>query len=83
MFSLKDKERYAGYTKDLKKRIGEHEQGLVESTKNRRPLQLIYYEACCNEEDARKREKYFKTKWGFLYLEKRLKDSYKNIFKKL
>lgn len=79
LLSLKDKERYVGYTKDLKKRIKEHIKGLVESTRNRRPIELIYYEACLNEDDARKREKYLKTKWGFLYIEKRLKGFYKKL----
>ena len=31
------------------------------STKDRRPLELIYYEACLNEKDAFRREKYLKT----------------------
>lgn len=79
LLSIKDKERYAGYTNDLKNRIVQHNNGLVESTKNRRPLKLIYYEACLTEEDARKREKYLKTKWGFLYLKKRLNSFYKKL----
>lgn len=30
----------------------------VKSTRHRRPLELIYFEACLNQEDAIKREKY-------------------------
>lgn len=41
----KDLKFYSGFTKDLKLRFEQHEKGMVESTKNRRPLQLIYYEA--------------------------------------
>ncbi|MFC1841430.1 GIY-YIG nuclease family protein, partial [Thermodesulfobacteriota bacterium] len=37
---------YVGYTKDLKLRFEQHNKGKVESTKDRRPLKLIYYEAC-------------------------------------
>ena len=43
LFSLKDKKLYAGYSKDVKLRFEQHKKGLVESTKNRRPLELIYY----------------------------------------
>jgi len=35
-----------GYTKNLKLRIEQHNNGEVQSTKYRRPLELIYYEAC-------------------------------------
>ena len=41
LFSLKDKKLYAGYTKDVKLRFEQHKKGLVESTKNRRPLELM------------------------------------------
>jgi putative endonuclease len=33
---------YAGFTQDLKLRFEHHQKGLVESTKDRRPLKLIY-----------------------------------------
>jgi len=56
--SLKDGNFYKGYTKDLKKRFEDHNKGKVESTKPRIPFELIYYEACRNEEDALHREKY-------------------------
>jgi len=71
--SSKDKENYTGYTKNLKLRFEQHIKGLVDSTKNRRPLKLIYYEACLSQQDATKREKYLKTFYGKLYLHKRLK----------
>ena len=59
--SMKDLKFYTGFTKHLKLRFNEHKKGHVDSTKDRRPLKLIYYEACLNENDARKREKYLKT----------------------
>jgi putative endonuclease len=71
--SEKDNKLYTGYTKDLKLRFEQHNNGLVDSTKNRRPLKLIYYEACLNQNDATKREKYFKTHHGRMFLHKRLK----------
>ena len=75
MLSKKDKEFYAGFTKDLKIRIKDHQRGLVGSTAGRRPLELIYYEACLNEKDAIAREKYFKTGFGRKFLKNRL-DNY-------
>lgn len=44
------------------------------STKLRRPLKLIYFEACLNEDDAKQREKYFKSTIGRRYLSKRLQN---------
>lgn len=71
--SEKDNKLYTGYTKDLKLRFEQHQKGLVESTKNRRPLKLIYYEACLNQQDATHREKYLKTAYGKQFLKSRLK----------
>ena len=50
--SGKDMNFYVGFTKNLKLRFEQHNKGLVESTKDRRPLNLIYYEVCLNENDA-------------------------------
>lgn len=70
--SLKDKKLYIGFTNDLKSRFLDHNKGLVESTKTRKPLELIYYEACLLEEKALKREKYFKTSFGRRFLKSRI-----------
>lgn len=53
--SLKDKKLYIGYTNDLKRRMAEHQNGLSQSTKYRIPLELIYYEAYKNKQDAQER----------------------------
>jgi len=74
--SEKDGKNYAGYTKDLNLRFEQHNRGKVESTKYRRPLKLIYFEACLNQQDALKREKYFKTHYGKMFLKNRLKNWY-------
>ncbi|MGB5895864.1 MAG: GIY-YIG nuclease family protein [Ignavibacteriaceae bacterium] len=71
--SIKDNKFYIGFTKDLKLRFEHHKKGLVESTKDRRPLKLIYYEACLDKNDARKREKYLKSYHGKMFLKRRLK----------
>ena len=44
----------------------------VESTKDRLPIKLIYYEAGIDEKDARAREKYLKSGIGKRYLRNRL-----------
>ncbi len=71
--SKKDKKFYTGYTNNLKLRFELHQKGRVDTTKNRRPLKLIYYEACLNQQDATHREKYLKTYHGKLFLRNRLK----------
>lgn len=71
--SKKDNKNYVGYTKNLKLRFEQHKKGLVATTKNRRPLILIYYEACLNQQDATHREKYLKTYHGKQFIKQRLK----------
>jgi len=39
---------YTGYTSDLRKRLENHKKGLVPSTRNRLPVELIYFEGCKN-----------------------------------
>jgi putative endonuclease len=69
-----DNNLYVGYTHNLEQRLEQHNDGNVYSTKRRRPLNLIYYEACLNQQDATHREKYLKTSWGKRYLKTRLKN---------
>ena len=71
--SEKDDNLYVGFTKDLKRRFEKHSKGQVESTRDRRPLNLIYYEACLSQDDATKREKYLKSYHGRIFLKNRLK----------
>ena len=73
LLSKKDSKFYTGYTKNIKLRLDTHNKGLVRSTKNRRPLVLVYYESCCNQQDATKREKYLKTTYGKRYIRGRIK----------
>jgi len=67
--SLKDDKKYTG----LPSRFEAHQNGEVPSTKDRKPFKLIYFEACLNQQDATKREKYLKTHYGKLFLGNRLK----------
>jgi putative endonuclease len=71
--SKKDNKFYVGYTEDLKKRLKEHNEDKVSSTKSRKPLELIFYEAFVNKKDAILREKFLKTGWGRRHLKKSLK----------
>lgn len=71
--SQKDGNFYTGFTQNLKLRFEQHNKGMVESTKDRRPLTLVYYEACLDRDDATRREKYLKTYHGKMFLRKRLK----------
>ncbi len=71
--SQADMKMYVGYSRDLQKRFEQHQKGAVRSTKTRRPLVLLYYEACLDQHDAVRREKYFKTYYGKMFLKKRLK----------
>ena len=70
--SAKDREWYTGATSDLRARVQSHNQGQVGSTRPRRPLKLIYYEACLCEADAWRRERFLKTGKGKRYLRRRL-----------
>ena len=72
--SRKDRKNYIGYTNNLKERIHQHNKGYVFSTRSRRPFELIYYESCLNEEDAKQREQYLKSTTGRRWLGKRLKN---------
>ncbi|MFA6917674.1 MAG: GIY-YIG nuclease family protein [Candidatus Gracilibacteria bacterium] len=62
--SLKDGKSYTGYTKNLERRFQEHVTGRVKSTRNRRPLKLIYSETFNTKTEALIREKYLKTRQG-------------------
>lgn len=73
MLQNKSNRWYTGSTHDLRKRFNEHNAKKSEYTKHRGPYQLIYYEACLNEQDAKAREIYLKSGMGKRYLKNRLK----------
>ncbi len=70
--SKKDGKLYVGFCEDLRRRLKEHNSGLIEATRKRKPLELIYYEACKSKYDAIQREKGFKTGFGRAYLKRRI-----------
>jgi len=79
LLSLTDYKFYIGFTQDVAKRVKEHNSGKVPSTQPRRPFEIVYYEAHLSQEDAQRRERYFKTSKGKTTLKQILKDSLENI----
>jgi len=74
--SKKDGNCYIGSTNDLERRLSEHNNGLVFSTKLRVPFEIIYYEAYKAEKDARQREKNLKIRSrAYAQLKRRIKES--------
>ena len=72
--SIRDGKRYIGYTANIKRRMEEHKSGETLSLKPRLPVRLIYFEACLDEKDARRREHYLKTTQGMRFLGLRLQE---------
>lgn len=64
LFSEKDHLLYIGFTSNLERRIEQHNAGFTKSTSCRRPLKLVFCEHYLFENDARKREMYFKSTAG-------------------
>lgn len=74
--SKKDNSLYIGYTNDLKRRFVEHNNSENQSTKNKTPFELVYYEAYKTQSDAKYREKNLKRFSGATtQLKRRIKDS--------
>lgn len=73
-----DNNFYTGETSDLLKRFKEHNQGKNQSTKGRKPFELIYYESYLLKSDAVAREKYLKTSMGKRVIKKQLSNFLKN-----
>ena len=57
--SKKDGKLYVGCTGNFKLRLKQHQEGLVVSTRNRRPLDLVYKEEFDTKEETQARERYF------------------------
>lgn len=70
-------ELYIGYTSNLKNRFEQHKSKMVQTTKKFDSVELVYYEACGNKTDARKRELQLKTGFGRGYLKRRLENHFK------
>jgi putative endonuclease len=51
---------YIGYTNDFERRLKEHNEGLSNYTKRKRPWKLFYLESFDSKRDALKRELFLK-----------------------
>ena len=73
LFSKKDRCLYTGSTPNLKTRIIKHKKGFVKATKNRLPIELVYYESYALSSDAKSREIFLKGGKGKAELKVQLK----------
>ncbi|MEX0622054.1 MAG: GIY-YIG nuclease family protein [Candidatus Woykebacteria bacterium] len=72
LLRLKDKSVYTGSTPKLKERLNEHQNGLVGSTKDLRPVKLVWYCEFTDRLKALRFERYLKTGSGQAFRNKRL-----------
>jgi len=63
---------YVGITKNIPRRLKEHNDGLVQSTKFYRPLRLVAYVAVETGAKARALERYLKVGSGKAFMKKRI-----------
>jgi len=77
--SKKDNRLYIGYTNDLQKRFKEHNSGISLATKPFRPYKLIFYETFLDRIDAKNREKYLKSGWGWKSIKIMLNNFLKSV----
>lgn len=63
-----DNRIYVGLTKNLLRRVGEHNSGFVKSTKAYKPWTVFYTEDADTRIEARQREKYLKSGFGKEFL---------------
>ncbi len=64
LYSVEFQEYYIGLTKDLRRRLNEHNRGNTKSTKAFRPWEVIHREEFKLLSEARRREKYLKSAAG-------------------
>jgi predicted GIY-YIG superfamily endonuclease len=70
--SERDSSKYIGVTKDLKRRLKEHNSGFVRYTSSKMTFKPIWYCVFKNKEKAYKFEKYLKSSSGYAFTNKRL-----------
>lgn len=79
LLSEVDGKLYIGQTSNLRVRFKRHKLGYVSATKNRRPLNLIYYESYLSDKDAKKREIFLKGGMGHRQLKIQLEETFKKV----
>ena len=68
LYSDKYKKTYTGITRDIERRLNEHNSGKSKFTSKFLPWKLIYIEECSSREEARIKEKYGAESLKFLIL---------------
>lgn len=81
LYSLKSKTLYVGFTKDLRQRVKEHNNGIGGMfTKRNKPYVLVFYEAFLSKKDALKQEKFYKSGYGKEVLKEKIEHSLEQVF---
>lgn len=78
LYSRIKRQRYIGYTDDLRRRIDEHNSGKTKSTILGKPWKLIYYQGFLSKTDARREELFLKSGKGRERLQYLLQDTMKH-----
>jgi len=63
---------YKGHCEDLQRRLTQHNSGITKSIAPYLPFEIAYFEEFQSEEEAIRRERYFKSSAGRRYLKKKL-----------
>ena len=67
--SIKNGKYYIGSTRNLEKRLKEHNSGKMKSTKGLIPWEIVHTESVSTNSEARKRESYIKKRKSRKYIE--------------
>ena len=70
-----DSRIYVGFSRDVLKRLEEHNSGTTKSTKGYLPWELVYCEIIIGRASAREKEKFLKSGYGKEILKKLLRDA--------
>jgi putative endonuclease len=66
---------YVGHTSNLEQRLGQHNNGITKSTKNRGPWRLVHREGFATRSEAASRERFLKTGQGREQLKELLREA--------
>ena len=79
--SIKSNSYYVGSTKDINRRIKQHNAGNVTSTKYKRPYKLVFSQEIIDIKQARQIERKIKNWKRRDFIEKIIKDGYIKILR--
>ncbi len=70
--SIKFERNYVGFTKDVEKRLLDHNSGRTKSTKPYKPWKIMFFEQFSSKAEALSREKFLKTGQGRDFIKQKL-----------